>query len=129
MSVSSLISEIAPAYASDTRKSTFTTIATNQTSRSVFGVHYEYAIALRVCHMIAQNPVRGTGASGSVTSATEGGVSQSYSVTPDLQKKYGALCNTPYGCQLAQLMEGNVVGHMAVGAGLQSAALLNDEQI
>jgi hypothetical protein len=117
MSVSELIAAIAPTYAADTRLPIFTTIATQQTSRTRFGDNYEYAIALRVCHMIARNPTIGPGTSGAVTSATEKSVSQSYSVPPDLQKRYGDLCSTPYGAQLASLIDGNIVAHLAVGGG------------
>jgi hypothetical protein len=115
MSVSELIAAIAPAYASDTRLSIFTTLATQQTSRSRFGENYEYAIALRTAHMIARNPITGPGVSGAVTSATEKSVSQSYSIPPDLQKRYSDLCSTPYGAQLASLIDGNIVAHLAVG--------------
>jgi hypothetical protein len=128
MSVSSLILAIAPAYANDARISTFTTLAVQQTSRSRFGVNYEYAVALRVCHMIARNPVTGAGSAGAVTSATEGSVSQSYSVSPDLQKRYGDLCSTAYGAQLAQLMDGNIVAHLAIGGGDASMGSLLDAQ-
>ncbi len=117
MSVSSLIAALAPDYASDSRLSTFTSLATQQTSRSRFGVNYELAIALRVCHLIARNPLVGAGSSGAVTSATEGSVSQSYSIPADLQKRYGDLCSTAFGMQLAQLMDGNIVSHLAVGSG------------
>jgi hypothetical protein len=117
MSVSALIAAIAPAYAADARLPIFTTLATQQTSRPRFGENYEYAIALRVCHLIARNPLSGPGTSGAVTSATEKSVSQSYSVPQDLQKRYGDLCSTPYGAQLASLIDGNIVGHLAVGGG------------
>ena len=128
MSVSELIAAIAPAYVSDTRVSAFTTLATQQTSRSRFGGNFEYAVALRVCHMIARNPAAGPGTSGAVTSATEGGVNQSYSIPPDLQKRFGDLCSTPYGAQLASLIDGNIVGHLAVGGDSSDSGSLVDNQ-
>jgi hypothetical protein len=117
MSVSEYISALAPAYASDSRIGIFTNLATKMTSRDRFGDNYEYAVALRVAHMIARNPSTQPGAPGAVTSASEGGVSQSYSVPKYLQEKYGDLCTTAYGAQLAQLIEGNVVGHLVIGGG------------
>lgn len=117
MSVSDYISTIAPAYASDTRLATFITIATQQLSRRRFGVNFEWAVALLTCHMIARNPAATgqQGTPGAVTSATEKSVSQSYSIPPDLQRRYSDWTSTPYGCQLAQLAEGSIVAPMAVG--------------
>jgi hypothetical protein len=115
MSVGELISAIAPQYANDSRVAAFTTIATNNTSRTRFGANYEYAIALRVCHMIARNPLTQPGTPGAVTAASEGGVSQSYAIPDYLKSKFPDLCSTPYGCQLADLIDGNIVGQLAVG--------------
>jgi hypothetical protein len=115
MSVGELIAAIAPQYSNDSRIALFTSVATNNTSRTHFGTSYEYAIALRVCHMIARNPITEPGSPGSVTSATEGRVSQSYSVSQYLKDKFPDLCSTPYGCQLAELIDGNVVGQLAIG--------------
>lgn len=112
MSVTQLIGALAPAYATDTRISIFTTLATQQTSRSHFGENYELAIALRVCHMIARNPSTRPGDAGAVSGKREGGLSISYSVSPDMQKKYGDLCSSSYGSQLADLIEGNVMGQI-----------------
>jgi len=110
MSVSDLIATLAPAYVSDTRLPSFITLAMQQTSTSRFGINYEYAVALRVCHLIARNPIAQPGVSGAVSSASEGGVAQSYSIPPKLQARYGDLCSTSYGMQLAQLIDGNILG-------------------
>ena len=110
MSVSTLIAALAPAYASDTRIGTFTTVATQLTSRDYFGVNYELAIALRVCHMIARNPSTAPGDAGAVTGKREGEMSITYQVSRETQKRHGDLCSTPYGAQLADLIEGNVMG-------------------
>ena len=115
MSVTDYIAAIAPAYSSDSRVTTFMNIAMNQLSRTRFGINYEWALALLVCHMIARNPSTQPGQPGAVTSAQEGGVSQSYSVSPDLQKRYSDWTSSSYGCQLAQLAEGSIVAPMAVG--------------
>jgi hypothetical protein len=117
MSVDTLIAALAPAYVGDTRIQVFLPLAMQQTSRDRFGTNYEYAVALRVCHMIARFPATQPGYPGAITSATEGGVSQSYQVSPDLMKRYGDLCSTPYGAMLASLIDGNVVAHVAVGGG------------
>ena len=130
-SVNEFISAIAPAYVGDARITIFTTLATTNTSRCQFGENYEYAIALRVCHMICRNPSAAPGTAGAVTSQSEGEISQSYVIPPYLQNKYPDLCSTPYGCQLAQLIEENVVGHMTSGGSQYnlSSSLLSGEQI
>ena len=117
MSVTDNIAIIAPALATDTRIPTLIIVATNQISSCRFGRNYEWAIALLVCHMISRNPAASLtgGTPGAVTNAQEGAVSQSYSVSPDLQKRYSDWTSTPYGCQLAQLAESSVVAPMAVG--------------
>jgi hypothetical protein len=129
MSVSDLIAAIAPAYASDSRIAVFTTLATLQTSRTHLGQNYEYAVALRVCHMIARAPANGPGTPGVVTSAVEGAVSQAYQISPDLMKRYGDLCSSPYGCMLASLIDGNIVGQFAVGGGCGALAMRQGENI
>lgn len=116
MSVGEYIAALAPTYAGDSRIGIFTTIATQQTSRTHFGANYELAVALRVCHMIARNPAAAPGAAGAVTGKSEGELSESYQVSPYLQRKYGDLCSTPYGSQLADLIEGNVSGHLVPNA-------------
>jgi hypothetical protein len=113
--VSDNVALIAPAYSTDPRLTSLIVIATSQLSRCRFGQQFEYAVALLVCHMIARNPSTQPGAPGAVTSATEGGVSQSYTIPPDLQKRYSDWTSTSYGCQLAQLAEGSIVAPMAVG--------------
>lgn len=118
MSVTELLSAIAPAYAADPRVGTFMPIAMQRTNRNVFGANYEYAVALRIAHMIDRNPSNQPGSAGAVTSESEGQLSRSYSIPRELQAKYGDLCSTPYGCQLAELMEGNVIGLMNVSGGV-----------
>ena len=131
MSVTSLLSAIAPAYASDPSVGTLMNIAMQRTSRCAFGANYEYAVALRLAHMICRNPSSQPGTAGAVTSEAEGQLSRSYSISPELQAKYGDLCSTPYGCQLAELMEGNVVGLMSVsgGAGTNAGAVYQGDQL
>jgi len=112
MSVTQLIGALAPAYTGDSRIPVFTTLATQQTSRSHFGVNYELAVALRVCHMLARNPSSAPGSAGAVISKREGEIAESYQVSSGMQKKYGDLCSTPYGAQLADLIEGNILGNL-----------------
>lgn len=119
-SIPDYIAALAPALAADTRISVFTTIATSQTNARVFGDNYLYAIALRVCHLLTRNPVTQPGAPGAVSMAQEGGVQQQYQISPDLLKKYGDLCTTPYGAQLAQLIEGSVFAPIVSGGPLLS---------
>jgi hypothetical protein len=65
--------------------------------------------------MLARNPTTQAGQPGAVTTAQEGGVHQQYSIPPKLQTKYGDLCSTPYGMELAQLIEGNVFAPFVAG--------------
>ena len=127
MSVSELIAAFAPQFVSDPRIGTFTTVAMNQTSRCAFGVNYELAVALRVCHLIARNPQRNAGSSGAVTGETEGELSRSYQISPFLMSKYSDLCTTPYGSELAQLIEGNVFGQFVSSD--QSTTLLQGDEV
>jgi hypothetical protein len=126
MSVSTIVAALAPSYAADSRIGIFTTLATQQTSSSHFGENYELAIALRVCHMIARNPSVEPGSAGAITSKSEGDLSVSYQVSSELQRKYGDLCSTPYGSQLADLIEGNVLGQMVASNGSFTAAEQGD---
>ena len=114
-SVTEFISAISPAIYADSRLSIFLNLAMGQLSSDAYGSNYEYAVALLTCHMMARNPVVGAGTPGAVTNAQEGGVSQSYSIPPDLQRRYSDWCSTPYGAQLAQLTEGSVMGVMNAG--------------
>lgn len=120
-SVTELIAAIAPAYTADTRLAVFTDIARSLTSRKRFGNNYELAVVLRVAHMIARNPmaqpglVTQPGLAGAVTQAREGGEMQAYQIPARLQQKYGDLCSSPYGLQLANLIEGNVFAPFVVG--------------
>jgi len=121
MAILDIINTLAPAYSADARIPDLITLAIQQTSTSKFGCKWEYAVALRVCHLIARNPLTGAGTSGAVTSAQEGQVSQSYSIPPELQRRYGDLCSTPYGLQLAQLIEGNIMGAVVAGGPMSSS--------
>ena len=120
MGVSDYIAAIAPSLASDSRVATFQAVAMNNISRCQFQDNYEYAVALLVCHLLARNPTKGQGRPGAVTAAQEGGVSESYAISEDLKRKYSDWTSTSYGCQLAQLAEGQIVGQVAVGgSGMQ----------
>jgi hypothetical protein len=125
MSVSTYIDALAPFLASDSRKSTFITIATNRTSREEFGVNYELAVALRACHMMAKNPTTQPGNTGAETSRTEGEISQSFQVSQDHLKRFGDLATTSYGEQLCQLIDGCIVGHIVPGYPTTSALVNN----
>ncbi len=129
MSVSQIIAALAPSSAGDSRVGIFTTLAMQQTSRTHLGENYELAVALRVCHMLARNPAAGTGDSGAVTSKREGDLSVSYQVSADLQRKYGDLCSTPFGAQLADLIEGNVLGQIVPSGSLYGSVPGQGESI
>ncbi|HMD67756.1 MAG TPA: DUF4054 domain-containing protein [Chitinivibrionales bacterium] len=115
MNVTDLIAAIAPAYVSDSRIAAFTTIAEGRTNRKRFGKNYEFAVALRVCHMICRNPSDEPGTPGAVTGAQEKAVSQQYKVSDDLMRRYSDLCSTPYGAQLAELIDGHTIGIVVAG--------------
>jgi hypothetical protein len=123
MSVSSLIADLAPAFASDLRIASFTSVATQLTSRTHFGENYELAVALRVCHMIARNPTTEPGDGGPTSSKTEDGLSQSFAVSPEMHRRHGDLCSTSYGLQLADLIDGKITGHLASGDSSGTTAL------
>lgn len=126
MSVSEIVTTLAPAFATDSRLSSFITIASGRTSRCAFGDHYELAVALRTCHMMAKNPSTSPGNTGAESSRTEGEMSQSFVVSPDLLKRYGDLATTPYGAELCELMDSTITGHIVPGF-LVSSMLANNQ--
>ena len=65
--------------------------------------------------MIARNPTTEPGDGGPTSSKTEDGLSQSFAVSPEMQRRHGDLCSTAYGMQLADLIDGNITGHLASG--------------
>jgi len=123
MTVTDYITALAPAYLTDSRIASFTAMAMQRTSASAFGCNYLLAVALRICHMIARNPMTEPGTPGAVSSATEGAVSQSYSISEELKRRYPDLVSTPYGAQLAELIDGNTIGIVVAGGPMAGSSL------
>jgi hypothetical protein len=73
--------------------------------------------------MIARNPMTEPGTPGAVSSATEGAVSQSYSISEELKRRYPDLVSTPYGAQLAELIDGNTIGIVVAGGPMAGSSL------
>lgn len=106
-----IFNAIAPQYSSDPRLSTFQSIAQSLTSQTFFSNNYEYAVALRMAHMITiSNRLRGKG--GAITSESEGEVSISYATN---SKMTGALSQTSYGIELEQLTRQSGMGITVTG--------------
>jgi hypothetical protein len=106
-----IFNAIAPQYSTDARISTFQSISQSLTSQTFFGANYEYAVALRMAHMITiANRLRGQG--GAIAAESEGEVSISYSIPAKMQ---GALSQTSYGIELEQLIRQSGMGITVAG--------------
>lgn len=121
LSVAQIIDTIAPQYSSDSGLANTIIIATQRTSQSAFGDNYNYAISLRVAHMLTLRDMNSSGVSsglggavGAVTDKREGNTSISFgsisSLTGTTGKKAGDLALTRYGLELLGLIAGNIVG-------------------
>jgi len=113
LSVSVIFDAIAPAYASDSDKDTFITLATCQTSSCQFGDSYNYAIALRAAHMITMRDRQGI--SGPISNLREGDLTIYYGSILDTWKHN--LHQTSYGTQLLGLIRSHVMKHSVTGTG------------
>jgi len=116
-----IISARAPQYATDSRLSTLITLAQQRTSSMALGDNYSLAVALRVLHMLDLEALRGGNSAnsqcappGAMTQKTEGEMSASYASA--IQKRYGDkwpdLCQTAYGVELIEVIEGTVLAPM-----------------
>jgi hypothetical protein len=113
-----VIAARAPQYATDSRLATFIILAQQRTSTTRFGENYGLAVALRVLHMMDLEASRGGGSTnsgisrpGALASKSEGEISESYFGA--MQKRYGDkfpdLCQTAYGIELIELIEGSIL--------------------
>ena len=112
MTATQIVALRAPQYAADIRLPDFVTLATMLTAES-FGDRREYAIALRVLHMMSMEALHGgtgstysgTGASGGVVSESEGQLSRSFGSSGAATAHNGDLSSTAYGLELMELAE------------------------
>ena len=121
LSTSQVIAARGPQYVSDPRLATFITMAQQRTSTTRFGDNYGYAVGLRALHMLDLEAQRGgtssnsgVGVPGAITSSTEGGISQSRqgAMAKRYGDKYPDLCQTAFGVELIELIEGSIFAPM-----------------
>lgn len=119
LSITQIITLRAPQYSADTRLPDFIELAELQTS-SGFGAKYNYAVALRVLHMLTLETIHGglisastsgSAVAGIITSEAEGDLSRSYGDTAAVSGAGGAgryvnLSTTAYGTELIELING-----------------------
>jgi hypothetical protein len=101
MTASEYITLLAPQLASNALKDDYITMATSMTSSCIFEGNYQYAIALRACHIMTLAS-RLDGSSGAISSKSEGNASINYA----LVNSNDGLMSTQYGQQLKSLMAG-----------------------
>jgi len=101
---------------SDEVKDLYISLATCQTSTTMFGCAYQLAIALRAAHMMVQVVVQGSEAGGTVTSKTEGDLTIKYMQGVINSKGFTNLETTNYGRQLQDLINGSAIIPMVSGA-------------
>ena len=121
LSASQIIAARGPQYSADPRIATFITMAMQRTSTTRFGDNYGYAVGLRALHMLDLEAQRGgtsadsgVGVPGAITSSTEGGISQSRqgAMAKRYGDKYPDLCQTAFGVELIELIEGSIFSPM-----------------
>jgi hypothetical protein len=77
LTVEEYIDTLCPELAVSPSKDVYLTIAVNSTSQSVFGPHYDYAVALRASHefVIGEKAIKAPEETGLVTGKSDGRVS------------------------------------------------------
>lgn len=116
LSIVQIIDARAPQYSTFSRKSEYIDLSKLMTSTTAFGNRYEYAVALRVLHMIALENQRGgsdpdssgTGQAGAINSESEGQLSRGFSVSGSLQSQFGDLSQTSYGLELIDIIRSSI---------------------
>lgn len=106
MSVSNILSVIAPQYNSTAGRDTFIQMAENLTNRCWYGVNADLAVALRSAHMMALNTasLRLNGEAGAISSKKEGDLSIAFqNVSSGFNDS--DLSQTHYGRQLIGLVK------------------------
>ena len=114
MSVSTVLTAIAPQYDLETDRATFLSLAENQTSRCFYGNNADLAVALRAAHMMYLKN-RLTGEAGNVSSKKEGDLSQSFASVNS--KGDSNLNQSHFGKQLQGLQNSSNL-HIHVTGGL-----------
>lgn len=117
LSVQQIIDIISPQYSSDSDLTNTITLSTIRTSEDAFGDKYNYAIALRVAHILTLRDMNKDGvssvlggASGSISNKREGDLSVSFSGMATASLKSSTdLSLTRYGIELQGLIDGNIV--------------------
>lgn len=92
-------------YTSDTRIEALIAIAEGFTSSTAFGAKYNYAVALRVCHMIAKDRVNSRRSGGDVTYVDESKKVSIAAPNEVLRRKYGELTTTVFGMELIGMIQ------------------------
>ena len=117
LSITAIITLRAPQFASDPRLNDFIELAELQTS-SGFGARYNFAVALRVLHVLTLEVIHngltsastsGTAIAGIIASESEGDLSRSYentsaSMGAGVAGRYVNLSTTAYGTELIELI-------------------------
>jgi Protein of unknown function (DUF4054) len=106
----------APQYATSSRLATLIQMAYDQTGDE-FGDSYELAAALRVCHWMARDEMRGgvegassgAGNAGFTSSERVGELAKAYSIDKDAQERFGDLSTTVWGLELIELMKSSII--------------------
>lgn len=114
--ISNIITTVlAPQYAADPRIPDLIALAELETS-TCYGDKYNYAVALRVCHELALDDLRGgsgdgtdsgSGEAGSITSEKEGDLARSYGKVGSGSSSGSALSQTRWGLKLIGLQNGH----------------------
>lgn len=76
------------------------------------GTKRDYAVALRAMHMIARQTLESTsnGKGGFVSGETEGSLSRSFALSPEILRKYPDESTTIYGQELIGLIQSTFFG-------------------
>lgn len=103
MSVSAVLSLVAPQYDSIANRNDYIELAEKKTNRCWYGVNGDEAVALHTAHMItlATSPLYQEGEAGAVSSKREGDLSISYAVGSN--EGMDSLNLTHFGKQLLRL--------------------------
>lgn len=106
MSVSSILSRIAPQYDSTPDRNGFISDAESMTNRCWYGVNADRAVALMAAHMIALNTslIRQNGETGAISSKKEGDLAIGF--VAGAGQGINDLDQTHYGKQLKHLRAG-----------------------
>lgn len=119
MSVSSLLSTIAPQFDITTGRDNFISIASLQVNSCLFGAKADLATAYLSAHFIAlfTDPIRRRGEAGSMISKREGDLSVGFGNFAKVNGADGALGSTTYGQQFLLLKSQTLSTLYVIGSG------------